>query len=48
MKGPFLDLKAGGFPVADSKAREVLSIPIGPHLSCDDVPRAASQFLSFI
>jgi dTDP-4-amino-4,6-dideoxygalactose transaminase len=37
---------SGRFPITESMAREVLSIPIGPHLSDADATYVASQLLS--
>jgi len=37
-----LALKAGTLPVAERLAKEVLSLPIGPHLSAGDVDYVVS------
>jgi dTDP-4-amino-4,6-dideoxygalactose transaminase len=42
-----LGYAAGSFPVAERMAKEVLSIPIGPHLSLDEASYVASKLLSF-
>lgn len=42
-----LGYAAGSFPIAERMAREVLSIPIGPHLSLDEASYVASKLLSF-
>jgi dTDP-4-amino-4,6-dideoxygalactose transaminase len=36
-----LDLREGGFPIAERLASRVLSLPIGPHLSSDGAERIA-------
>jgi dTDP-4-amino-4,6-dideoxygalactose transaminase len=43
-----LGYKAGRFPIAERLAREVLSIPMGPHISMEQAAYVASQILSFV
>ena len=42
-----LGLAEGSFPVAERLAREVLSLPIGPHLSTEDAARVVAAVRSF-
>jgi dTDP-4-amino-4,6-dideoxygalactose transaminase len=42
-----LGYAAGGFPVAEDMAREVLSLPMGPHLSAEEVSQVTSALSSF-
>ena len=39
--------KPGGFPIAEAMAEEVLSLPIGPHLSFEDQDRIIAALLNF-
>jgi len=41
-----LQLPRGSFPVAERLAREVLSLPIGPHLSAEDAERVIDGVLA--
>jgi dTDP-4-amino-4,6-dideoxygalactose transaminase len=42
-----LGYKAGDFPIAETMANEVLSLPIGPHLAESQVNLAAGHVLEF-
>lgn len=42
-----LRLVEGAFPVAEITAKEVLSLPIGPHMAPEDAEYVISQLLSF-
>ena len=37
----------GDFPIAEAMADEVLSLPIGPHLSFEDQDRVIAALLDF-
>ena len=43
-----LDMKAGSFPITEAIHREVLSLPMGPHLSEQDAERVVEAVRSFI
>ena len=49
MQGAYADLglPEGSFPVSERMAEEVLSLPIGPHLSDEEVDYIVSQVCSF-
>ena len=49
LQGAYRDLGhvAGDFPIAERLAREVLSLPMGPHLSIDDAGHVADAILDF-
>jgi dTDP-4-amino-4,6-dideoxygalactose transaminase len=42
-----LGYKFGNFPIAEVFANEVLSLPIGPHLSCKDQEKVIAALLDF-
>jgi dTDP-4-amino-4,6-dideoxygalactose transaminase len=42
-----LQLAEGAFPIAEIMAKEVLSLPIGPHMEPEDAEYVISQLLSF-
>ena len=42
-----LAYKQGEFPIAEAMAEEVLSLPIGPHLSSEDQDRVIAALLDF-
>jgi dTDP-3-amino-3,4,6-trideoxy-alpha-D-glucose transaminase len=41
-----LDLKAGTLPIAETLSREVLSLPIGPHMSIETADRVCDALLT--
>lgn len=41
------DYKQGDFPIAEAMAEQVLSLPIGPHLSFEDQDRVIAALLDF-
>lgn len=43
-----LGFKKGDFPLAERLANEVLSLPMGPHMSDEDVKMVAKELLKFI
>jgi dTDP-4-amino-4,6-dideoxygalactose transaminase len=44
---PELEISGGIFPVTEAIHREVLSLPMGPHLSDSDVQRTIDEVKSF-
>lgn len=43
-----LGLAEGAYPIAEAMAREVLSLPMGPHLTEDDVDHVVATINSFV
>jgi dTDP-4-amino-4,6-dideoxygalactose transaminase len=49
LQGAYEDLggKAGNFPIAERLAKDVLSLPVGPHLAIEDAERVVEAVLAF-
>ncbi len=43
----YMDIAAGALPVAEAVHREVISLPMGPHLDADDARRVAEAMRQF-